>query len=312
MGTSNVEYGVGLQPGSYVRDHEDIERVPLGAGGLSMYKSRMEGNDFEAKRVGELAANEKKELLFECFERICLMAMENERLFGKCTRLGEENNEKRRELEIYKGRCENLEKSKSFDGMNEERLIALRHERDKLDDKLRETTRELDNLRNKVFEFEVQIANLHNIEADYRRAHKEKTDLELMNQNLLKERDTLYWENEQLKDGERNNASSFGEVKRSFEDKIRLLAIENERLSEYCTRGGDLERKYKDSMAELESNRTQLLFRNEQYGNLEKKLDEAERQLRMVALENQKISKALSETDGERSVLKDGLKRLEL
>ena len=115
---------------SNIRDSEEIERYPQAQGDFGrsgMYKSRFQDNELESKRIGEMVVSEKKELLFECFERICLMAMENERLFGKCTRLEEENNEKRRELEIYKGRCENLEKSKSFDSMNEERVISLRH-----------------------------------------------------------------------------------------------------------------------------------------------------------------------------------------
>jgi len=60
-------------------------------------------------------------LLTEAHARICLMAMENERLCNKNLRLDEDLNEKRRELEIYKGRCDNLEKSRQFDAVNEER-----------------------------------------------------------------------------------------------------------------------------------------------------------------------------------------------
>jgi len=52
------------------------------------------------------AGNEGKELLQECFERICLQSMENERLFSKLGRVQQDLSEKTRELEIYKGRCE--------------------------------------------------------------------------------------------------------------------------------------------------------------------------------------------------------------
>lgn len=124
----------------------------------------------EKKKTAQVPMQENKEMLQECFERICLMAMENERLFNKAGRSDDEVLEKKRELEIYKGRCDNLEKSRQFDSVNEERLIHLRHERDKLDASLRNANQEIDTLKNKIFDMDMNAANNQTLESDLRRA----------------------------------------------------------------------------------------------------------------------------------------------
>jgi len=100
-------------------------------------------------------------------------------------------------------------------------------------------------------------------------------------------------------------------MKRSYEDKVRLLQMENDRMDDMIRKGSDMDRRYKDAMGELENVRTQLLFKDEQCRNLEKRLDDAEHKLRMLSGENELKKKALWEATGEKDVAKDGFKRLE-
>lgn len=115
----------------------------------------LSGNYRSETNIG--TGTKEGDLLTDAHARICLMAMENERISNKNLRLEEDLNEKKRELEIYKGRCDNLEKSRQFDAVNEERLIHLRHERDKLDALLRDANKEVDILKNSFLNMKCKV-----------------------------------------------------------------------------------------------------------------------------------------------------------
>lgn len=254
---------------------------------------------------------ENKEMLQECFERICLMAMENERLFNKAGRSDEEVLEKKRELEIYKGRCDNLEKSRQFDSVNEERLIHLRHERDKLDASLRNANQEIDSLKNKIFEMDMNAANNQTLESDLRRAMREKLDFEEQVQTLTKENNSLYAELESLREQYKLESFSSNERSRILEDKLRLIENEREMMKDLLNRKEETDKRWRESNLEIDHLKSSLFDREDSYANILREKEDFDRQNKFLSIDNERLNLALSESDGKRSIAEESLRRYE-
>jgi chromosome segregation ATPase len=265
----------------------------------------------EKKKIAQVPMQENKEMLQECFERICLMAMENERLFNKAGRSDEEVLEKKRELEIYKGRCDNLEKSRQFDSVNEERLIHLRHERDKLDASLRNANQEIDTLKNKIFEMDMSAANNQTLESDLRRAMREKLDFEEQVQTLTKENNSLYAELESFREHSKQESFSSHERTRILEDKLRLIENEREMMKDLLNRKEETDKRWREANSEIDCLKSSLFDREDSYANILREKEDFDRQNKFLSIDNDRLNSALSESDGKRSIAEESLRRYE-
>jgi len=230
------------------------------------------------------------DLLQESLSRICLLAMENERLFNKVSKVQQDLTEKTRELEIYKGRCESLEKSRQFDSVSEEKLLQLRQERDKLDSSLREANREVEGLKNKVFDFDLKKANNQSLESELRRLQKEKYDVDTRLEDQTKAYTSLEAQLEGLT-SEFNNEHIYNNDRvRTLEEKLRMIEGERDMMKDVLNRKEESDKRWRDSQQDLENYKNQLFMKDDQLLNLYREKDDLERHKNFLEAENDKNS----------------------
>jgi chromosome segregation ATPase len=194
-----------------------------------------------------------KELTSECFQRICLMSMENERLLTKIIRVEDDCLEKKRELEIYRGRCEKLEKSKELDQGTDLKLINLRQDRDKLDSALRESNQKIESFQNRIFEMEVQASSNQAVESELRRTLREKQDLAEQMTKLTKTNIEMGCELEKLSEMFKIESIDSAEKIRHLDENLRLIDSEKEVYKDMLRRKEDVENRLRQSTDECDA-----------------------------------------------------------
>jgi chromosome segregation ATPase len=256
-------------------------------------------------------SNPQKETVSECFQRICLMSMENERIVSKLTKTEDELHEKKRELEIYRGRCEKFEKSRQFDSSNEAKLIGLRQERDKVDSSLREANSKVEQLQNQIFELEVQTGSIQTLESELRRSNRDRTDLTSQIEALTHLNQNLTAELDHLQGTYNSEIQETTERHRTLIDKLKLSEHETQVLQSVNGKNSTLESKNKDLCEQNDALKNELFLKRDENANLSRDKDNLERQIKFLTLDNDRLHTTLSDSDSKREMAEEASKNLE-
>lgn len=226
---------------------------------LSSRRSRKGGENDQS--------NSQKDVVSECFQRICLMAMESERLVSKLTKTEDELHEKKRELEIYRGRCEKFEKSRQFDSSNEAKLICLRQERDKVDSSLREANSKIEQLQNQIFDLEVQTGSIQTLESELRRSNRDRTDLTSQIEALTHANQNLTAELDHLQGTYNSEIHETSERLRTLTEKLKISEHETQILQAVNGKNSILENKNKDLCEQNDALKNELFLKRDENAN---------------------------------------------
>ena len=240
------------------------------------------------------------------------MSMENERLLTKIVRVEDDCLEKKRELEIYRGRCEKLERSKELDQGTDLKLINLRQDRDKLDSTLRESLQKNESFQNRIFEMEVQASNSQAVESELRRTLREKQDLAEQMTKLTKTNIEMSCELEKLSEIFKTESIESTERIRHLEENLRLIDSEKELYKDTLRRKEDVESRLRLSTDEIDVLKNTLYSKTDLCANLTRAAENNDRQLKFLTENNTRLSSALSESDGRRTLAEESLHRKDL